>query len=114
MVDKEEKAMEYKDLTSAEKLRLAIRYKAWFDSCMKNAPLQSPIFTNAAVFVLQTILKRPQVTDEDVHIIETYYAWHASCMEGKPANDEDSVRVAVEIRKQFLTPDGRNANPEFG
>lgn len=114
MVDKEEKVREYKDLTSAEKLRLAIRYKAWFDSCMKGTPLQSHIFTQAAGFVLNTVLNRQQENDDDIRVVETYLAWHTSCMEGKPATDEDSVRVAVEVRKSFLTPDGRNANPEFG
>jgi len=114
MAEKEEIAKTFKDLTSAEKLRLAIRYKAWFDSCMKGAPLQSQMFTGAAGFVHNEILKLPQTTDDEVRFVETYSTWHVSCLEGKPHFDEYTLDVVKAARAMFLSPDGRNVNPEFG
>lgn len=116
MAEKKEKetVKKYKDLTSTEKLRLMVRYKGWFESCMKGDPLRSPIFTNAAAFIANVILERPQETEEEIEFAETYQVWFTSCMEGKPLLDEESVKVALEVRKMFLSPDGHSYNPEFG
>jgi hypothetical protein len=114
MVEKEETVKTFKDLTSAEKLRLVIRYKAWYDSCMRGTPLQSQMFTGAAGFVHNEILKLPQTTDEEVRFVETYSTWHVSCLEGKPHFDEETMDIVKKVRAMFLSSDGRNVNPEFG
>lgn len=114
MTEKKESVKEYKDFSTAEKLRIVIRYKAWFTSCMKGEPLRSPIFTNAAAIVADVIQKRPQETDEDIQFAETYLAWHISCLEGKPLFDEEYISIANEVKGMFLSSDGRSPNPEFG
>lgn len=109
----DEMIKEFKDFTPAEKLRISIRYKGWFDSCMKGAPLQSKLFVNAAWVIYNALVKRPQETENDILLIETYAAWHFSCLEGKPMLDTDTVTIARKVRDMLL-PDGHNVNPEFG
>lgn len=110
----EKKERTFDDLNAAEKLRLGIRYKAWFDSCMKGQPFMAPMFTSVAMISIDLVNKFPAETDEDIERIELYNIWCAACLEGKPIMEKEYTDAAIEFRNILIAPDGRMTKPAEG